>query len=94
MDNKTRLIKLIEEYLNGIKGHLVFEFYGEGSSIKINRVDFGITKNYVSIDAKILLGEIITEGILAESLARILIEDSMVFFFPNSQIRTCITFDV
>lgn len=94
MDNKSKLIKLIEKYLNEIKGNLVIEFYGNGSSIKIDRIEFGVTKNYVSIDAKILLGEIITEEILDISLARILIEDSMVYFFPDSQIRTCINFDV
>jgi hypothetical protein len=94
MDNKTKLIKLIEVYLNDIKGDLVFEFYGKGSSIKINNIDFGVTKNYVSIDAKILLGEIITEDILDESFARVLIEDSMVYFFPDSQIITLINFDV
>jgi len=94
MDNKRRLINLIEKYLNDIKGHLVVEFYGKGSSIKIIKVDFGITKNYVVIDAKVILGELITEDIVDESLARILIEDSMVYFFPESQIRTYVKFDV
>jgi hypothetical protein len=94
MDNKRRLYRLIEKYLNDVKKEALELFYGKGSSIKINNVDFGVTKNYVSIDAKILLGEIITEDILDESLAIVLIEDSMVYFFPDSQIKTCIAFDV
>ena len=60
MDNKRRLYRLIEGYLNEYKKDVVESFYGKGSSIKINRVDFGVTKNYVSIDAKILLGKTIS----------------------------------
>ena len=94
MDNKRRLYRLIEGYLNEYKKDVVESFYGKGSSIKINRVDFCVNKNYVSIDAKILLGKTISEEIIDVSLVRVLIEDSMVYFFPDSQINTCISFDV
>lgn len=94
MDNKRRLINLIEKYLNEIKIGVVTKFYGEGSSIKINTITFGTTKNYVLIDASVKLGETITEDVIDESMAKILIEDSMVYFFPDSDIRTLIDFDV
>ena len=47
MDNKRRLYRLIEGYLNEYKKDVVESFYGKGSSIKINRVDFCVYKNYV-----------------------------------------------
>ena len=94
MDNKRRLYRLIEKYLNECKKDVIESFYGKGSAIKINRVDFGVTKNYVSIDVKILLGETISEEIIDVSLARVLVEDSMVYFFPDSEIRTLINFDI
>lgn len=94
MDNKRRLINLIEKYLNEIKTDVVTKFYGEGSSIKINTITFGTTKNYVLIDTTVKLGETITEDVIDESMAKILIEDSMVYFFPDSDIRTLIDFDV
>jgi len=93
MTNKERLIKLIEVYLNEIKSDVVFESYGKGSTIKVKNINFGITKNYILIEAKVILGEVITEDILDESFARILIEDSMLYIYPDSEIRTYITFD-
>lgn len=94
MDNRRRLINLIEKYLNEIKRDTVIKFYGEGSSIKINTLTFGTTKNYILIDASVKLGEIITEDVIDESMAKILIEDSMVYFFPDSDVRTLINFDI
>jgi hypothetical protein len=94
MDNKRRLINLIEKYLNEIKGDIVIKFYGEGTHIKVNSITFGVTKNYVIIDAIVKLGNIITEDVVDESLAKVLIEDSMVYFFPDSEIRTLVNFDI
>lgn len=94
MDNKRRLYRLIEGYLNDYKKDVVELFYGEGTYIKVNSITFGTTKNYVLIDASVKLGETITEDVIDESMAKILIEDSMVYFFPDSDIRTLIDFDV
>lgn len=94
MDNRRRLINLIEKYLNEIKRDTVIKFYGEGSSIKINTLTFGTTKNYILIDVIVKLGETITEDVIDESMAKILIEDSMVYFFPDSDVRTLINFDI
>jgi hypothetical protein len=45
-------------------------------------------------EAVVILGDTINEDVMNDTLAHILIQDSMVYFFPESNIRTYIRFDV
>jgi hypothetical protein len=94
MDNKRRLYRLIEKYINDFKGDAVESIYGKGSSIKVHTVTFGISDNSVLVEVIVLLGEKINEYILDTSLAEILIRDALVYFFPEQQIKTLIRWDV
>ncbi len=94
MDNKRRLYRLIEKYINDFKGDAVESIYGKGSSIKVHTVTFGISDNSVLVEVIVLLGETINEEILDTSLAEILIQDALVYFFPEQQIKTLIRWDV
>jgi hypothetical protein len=94
MDNKRRLYRLIEKYINDFKGDAVESIYGKGSTIKIHTVTFGISDNSVLVEVIVLLGEKINEEILDASLAEILIRDALVYFFPEQQIKTLIRWDV
>ena len=64
MDNKRRLFRLIEVYLNGFKGDLVESIYGNRSRIKVHTVTFGVSDNSVLVEVIVLLGETINEEIL------------------------------
>ncbi len=94
MDNKRRLYRLIERYINDFKKDAVEEIYGKNSSIKIHTITFGVTNNVILIEAIVILGETINEEVMLNSLAEILIQDSMLYFFPEHQIKTYIRFDV
>jgi hypothetical protein len=94
MDNKRRLYRLIEKYINDFKGDAVESIYGKGSLIKVHTVTFGISDNSVLVEVIVLLGETINEEILDTSLAEILIQDALVYFFPEQQIKTLIRWDV
>ena len=94
MDNKRRLYRLIEKYINDFKGDSVESIYGKGSLIKVHTVTFGISDNSVLVEVIVLLGETINEEILDTSLAEILIQDALVYFFPEQQIKTLIRWDV
>jgi hypothetical protein len=94
MDNKRRLYRLIEAYLNGFKGSDVELMYGKGSTIKVHTVTFGISDNSVLVEVIVLLGETINEEILDTSLVEILVYDALVYFFPEQKIKTLIRFDV
>lgn len=94
MDKKRRLFRLIENYINDYQGGAVQEMYGKGSYIKIHNLNFSVTQQSVLLEAVIILGELITEEHIDRKLADILIQDSLIYFFPECSIKTYVRFDV
>jgi hypothetical protein len=94
MDNKRRLCRLIESFINDFQIEAVESIYGKGSTIKIHTIDFGVTTNVIQIEAIVMLGDVINEDVLVGTLAEVLIRESMVYFFPDSAIKTYVRFDV
>ena len=93
-DKKRRLYRLIESYINDYQGKSVQEMYGKGSYIKIHTLNFSVTKNVVLLEAVIILGDLITEQQMDRNLADILIQDALVYFFPETSVKTYVRFDV
>ena len=85
MDNKRRLYRLLEVYLNNFKGDLVENIYGKKSLIKVHTVTFGISDNSVLVELVVVLGDIINEETLDTSLAEVLIKDALVYFWPEKK---------
>jgi hypothetical protein len=94
MDNKRRLFRLIETYLNEFKGELVESIYGNRSRIKVHTVNFGVSDNSVLVELVVVLGSTINEDTLDTSLAEILVQEALVYFFPEKNIKTIIRWDV
>jgi hypothetical protein len=94
MDNKRRLYRLIEKYINDFKGDAVESIYGKGASIKVHTISFGVTSKTMLLEAIVILGDTINEEVIDNSLAEILVRDSMIYFFPEHHIRTIVRFDV
>lgn len=94
MDKKRRLYRLIELYINDFQNDAVQEMYGKGSYIKIHTLNFSVTKNVVLLEAVIILGDLITEQQMDRNLADILIQDALVYFFPETSVKTYVRFDV
>jgi hypothetical protein len=94
MDKKRRLYRLIESYINDFQKDAVQEMYGKGSYIKIHNLNFSVTKSVVLLEAVIILGDLITEQQMDRNLADILIQDALVYFFPETSVKTYVRFDV
>jgi hypothetical protein len=94
LDKKQRFFRLIESYINDFRGDAVREFYGDNAQIKIHTMNTGIKDNSIMLEVIILLGETINEDVLNETLVHILVQDSMVYFFPESKILTYVRFDI
>jgi hypothetical protein len=94
MDKKRRLYRLIENYINDFQGNAVQEIYGKGSYIKIHNLNFSVTKSVVLLEAVIVLGDLIAEEHIDKKLADILIQDALVYFFPETSVKTYVRFDV
>ena len=94
MDNKRRLYRLLEVYLNGFKSDLVESIYGKTSYIKVHTVTFGISDNSVLVELVVILGDVINEEVLDTSLAEVLITDALIYFWPEKKISTLVRWDV
>jgi hypothetical protein len=94
MDNKRRLYRLLEVYLNNFKGEMVETIYGKNSYIKVHTVTFGVSDNSVLVELVVVLGDTINEDVMDTSLAEVLIQDALVYFFPEKKIRTLTRWDV
>jgi hypothetical protein len=94
MDNKRRLYRLLEVYLNGFKSDLVESIYVKKSYIKVHTVTFGISDNSVLVELVVILGDVINEEVLDTSLAEVLIKDALIYFWPEKKIRTLVRWDV
>jgi len=93
-DKKRRLFRLIENYNNDYQGSAVQEMYGKGAYIKIHNINFSITQNSILMEAVVILGDLITEETVDRSLADVLIQDAIVYFFPECSVKTYVRFDV
>lgn len=93
-DRKRRVIRLIEIYLNDFQGESVHEIYGKNSRIKIHDISYSTNTNSILIESIIVLGDLINEEVMDKKLADILIQDALVYFYPDVPINSYVRFDV
>lgn len=94
LDKKRRIFRLIENYINDFQGDAVQTVYGNGARIKIHNISFSVANKTILMEAIIILGDLITEEYMDRSLADVLINDAMVYFYPECSIKTYVRFDV
>jgi len=94
VNNKKRVIRLIENYLNDFHKDSVEQMYGTGSKIKIHNLNFTITSPSVFIESVIVLGEEINEDVMDRDLADVLVQDALVYFFPDIPVKVSVRWDV
>ena len=94
LDKKRRLYRLLETYINDFRGDAVQEMYGKGTKVKIHNINFSTTTKSIFIESVVILGETINESVIDKALIDILIQDAMVYFYPEVSLRTYVRFDV
>ena len=94
LNNKQRLFRLIEYYINDFQGSFVQEMYGKGSRIKVHSMNHSYSEKSILFEIVIVLGDTINESVMDKDLANILIQDALVYFFPDQTIKTYVRFDV
>lgn len=94
MEAKKKFFRLIEFYLNEFKGDVIQEFYGKGTKIKIHSFNYSISNKSVMIEAVIVLGDVINEEVLDREMADVLVQESLVYFFPEFSVKTMVRWDV
>jgi hypothetical protein len=92
-DKKRRLFRLIESYINDFHEESLNKFYGSGTKIKIHSMSESVTQKTVLFEVVIVLGETINETMLNRELADVLVQDALVYFFPDLHIKTMVRWD-
>jgi len=92
MDNKRRVYRLLERYINECNKESVEGWYGKGSVVKIHNMTFTQKKSVV-IEIVIVLGDVISESVMDEKMASVLISEGLVYFFPGMSIHLIHSWD-
>ena len=93
-DKKRRLFRLIENYMNDFQKEAVESVYGKGTYIRIHSMTESYSTKSLLFEVVIVLGDTITEETMDRTLADILIQDALVYFFPDQNIKTYVRWDV
>jgi hypothetical protein len=94
LDKKQRLYRLLETYINDYRGEAIEEMYGKGTKVKIHNLNYSTSTKSILIESVVILGETINESIMDKSLVDILVQDAMVYFYPEFSLRSYVRFDV
>lgn len=94
MDTKKRIIRLIETYLNEHRKSDVETMYGSGSKIKIHDLMFSTSQKSLMIETVIVLGETINEEVMDRKLADLLVQEALVYFYPELSVKNYVRWDV
>jgi hypothetical protein len=92
-DKKKRISRLIESYINDSHKNELEQFYGKGTEIKIHSISESYTTKSLMLEAVIILGDTINEEIMDRTLADVLIQDALVYIFPDQSIKTYVRWD-
>ena len=93
-DKKRRLFRLIENYINDYQKEAVESVYGKGTYIRIHSMTESYSTKSLLFEIVIVLGDTISEQVMDRALADILIQDALVYFFPDQNIKTYVRWDV
>ena len=80
--------------MNDFQGYAVQEMYGDGARIKVHSMNNSYTEKSILFEIVIVLGDKINESVMDKTLANILVQDALVYFFPDQKIKTYVRFDV
>lgn len=94
LDRKQSFFRLIEYYINNFRRDAVETIYGNNSKIKIHSMSESFSTNVMLFEVVVILGEKINESIIDDTLTKILVEDALLYFFPEKKIQTYVRFDV
>lgn len=94
MDKKRRIYRLLEDYINSFRKEAVESFYGKGTYIKIHSMYQSISTKSLLFEIVVVLGDVINEDVMDRSLVDVLIQDAIIYFFPDQNIKTYVRWDV
>ena len=68
-------------------------FYGKGTKIKVKNLSYSLSNNLILVEAKIELGEEISEEVMENEMCDLLIRETINPIFPEQHIKVMISWD-
>ncbi len=94
-DKKQRFYRLLESYMNDSRKEDLELMYGVGSKIKVHNWTYNTKGDTFIFELIVVLGETINESVIDTNLAEVLLEDALVYFYPEVKKISCmVRFDV
>jgi hypothetical protein len=94
-DKKQRFYRLLESYINNSRKEDLELMYGKDSKIKIHNWTHNVKGDQFIFELIIVLGNTINESVMDTNLAEVLLEDALVYFYPEVKKISCmVRFDV
>jgi hypothetical protein len=94
-DKKRRFYRLLEAYMNNSRKDAVESIYGKNSKIKIHNWTYNTKGDQFIFELIVVLGDTINESVIDKDMAEALLEDALVYFFPDVKKISCmVRFDV
>ena len=94
LDNKQRIIRLLENQINDYYSENIRLIYGPGAKIKIKTISEGLKSKSILVEGVVILGSVISEEVLEADVADVFIQNISAFIFPNHTIISYVWFDV
>ena len=94
-DKKQRFYRLLETYMNESRKEEVELMYGKDAKIKIHNWTHNVKGDQFIFELIVVLGDTINESVIDTNLAEVLLEDALVYFYPEVKKISCmVRFDV
>lgn len=94
-DKKQRFYRLLETYMNDSRKEDLELMYGNGSKIKVHNWTHNEKGDTFIFELIVVLGDTINESVIDTNLAEVLLEDALVYFYPEVKKISCmVRFDV
>ena len=94
-DKKRKFYRLLETYMNESRKEDVELMYGKDAKIKIHNWTHNVKGDQFIFELIVVLGNTINESVIDTNLAEVLLEDALVYFYPEVKKISCmVRFDV
>ena len=94
-DKKHRFYRLLESYINDSRKEDLELMYGKDAKIKIHNWTHNVKGDQFIFELIVVLGDTINESVIDTNLAEVLLEDALVYFYPEVKKISCmVRFDV
>ena len=94
-DKKQKFYRLLETYMNDSRKEDLELMYGNGSKIKVHNWTHNEKGDQFIFELIVVLGDTINESVIDTNLAEVLLEDALVYFYPEVKKISCmVRFDV